>query len=103
MQVTPLCWASPTTYAGQPIPDSPAARDAAYVHALVHRCERWQRRGWVVSGLRMHMAGFSADLGDLGDLADLADPGAPDATWQVHAPKPPACLPGISHTCDMHG
>ena len=49
------------------------------------------------------MAGFSADLGDLGDLADLADPGAPDATWQVHAPKPPACLPGISHTCDMHG
>ncbi|EFJ48918.1 hypothetical protein VOLCADRAFT_117381 [Volvox carteri f. nagariensis] len=37
--VTPLCWGSPTPYGGPPVPGSPAAQDAAYVHALVHRAE----------------------------------------------------------------
>ncbi|KXZ47721.1 hypothetical protein GPECTOR_33g603 [Gonium pectorale] len=37
--VTPLCWGAPTAYAGRPIAGSPAAQDAAYVHALVHRAE----------------------------------------------------------------
>jgi len=37
--VTPLCWGAPTDYAGPPIPNSPAAQEAAYVHALVHRWE----------------------------------------------------------------
>ncbi len=34
--VTPLCWGSYTTYGGKPIAGSPSAKDAAYVHALVH-------------------------------------------------------------------
>ncbi|KIY99370.1 hypothetical protein MNEG_8592 [Monoraphidium neglectum] len=37
--VTPLCWGSWTAYGGAPIAGSPAARDAAYVHALIHRQE----------------------------------------------------------------
>jgi hypothetical protein len=37
--VTPLCWGSWTSYAGAPISGSPAAADAAYVHAIVHRQE----------------------------------------------------------------
>ncbi|GLC49681.1 hypothetical protein PLESTB_000275100 [Pleodorina starrii] len=37
--VTPLCWGAPTPYGGKPIPGSPAAQDASYVHALVHRAE----------------------------------------------------------------
>jgi hypothetical protein len=37
--VTPLCWGSWTAYAGQPIAGSPAAREAAHVHAIVHRQE----------------------------------------------------------------
>ncbi|GFH15505.1 uncharacterized protein HaLaN_11744 [Haematococcus lacustris] len=38
--VTPLSWGGRTEYGGEPIPKSPAAKEAAYVHALVHRC--WQ-------------------------------------------------------------
>jgi hypothetical protein len=34
--VTPLCWGSHTAYGGAPIAGSPSAKDAAYVHALVH-------------------------------------------------------------------
>ncbi|KAG2497302.1 hypothetical protein HYH03_004885 [Edaphochlamys debaryana] len=37
--VTPLCWGAPTPYAGPPIAGSPAAQDAAYVHAITHRAE----------------------------------------------------------------
>ncbi|GLI71328.1 hypothetical protein VaNZ11_016449 [Volvox africanus] len=37
--VTPLCWGAPTPYAGKPITGSPAAQDASYVHALLHRSE----------------------------------------------------------------
>eukprot|EP00798_Chlamydomonas_sp_ICE-L_P004084 gene4084-14184_t len=37
--VTPLCWGSPTNYGGKPVRGSAAAKDAAYVHALVHRSE----------------------------------------------------------------
>ncbi|PNH08206.1 hypothetical protein TSOC_005291 [Tetrabaena socialis] len=37
--VTPLCWGAATPYGGRPIAGSPAAADAAYVHALVHRAE----------------------------------------------------------------
>ncbi|GIL92563.1 hypothetical protein Vretimale_18978 [Volvox reticuliferus] len=37
--VTPLCWGAPTPYAGKPIVGSPAAQDASYVHALIHRSE----------------------------------------------------------------
>lgn len=35
--VTPLSWGSPTHYGGRPVAGSPAAQEAAYVHALVHR------------------------------------------------------------------
>ncbi|PNW74197.1 hypothetical protein CHLRE_13g589100v5 [Chlamydomonas reinhardtii] len=37
--VTPLCWGAATAYGGRPIEGSPAAHDAAYVHALIHRSE----------------------------------------------------------------
>jgi len=37
--VTPLSWGSRTMYAGAPVQDSPAAQEASYVHALVHRHE----------------------------------------------------------------
>ncbi len=37
--VTPLSWGAPTNYGGRPKTGSPAAQDAAYVHALVHRLE----------------------------------------------------------------
>ncbi|GIL62505.1 hypothetical protein Vafri_16718 [Volvox africanus] len=37
--ITPLCWGAPTPYAGKPITGSPAAQDASYVHALIHRSE----------------------------------------------------------------
>ena len=37
--ITPLSWGSWTSYAGAPKPKSPAAREAAYIHALVHRQE----------------------------------------------------------------
>ncbi|KAJ9516930.1 hypothetical protein QJQ45_027413 [Haematococcus lacustris] len=37
--VTPLSWGGRTEYGGEPIPKSPAAKEAAYVHALVHRWE----------------------------------------------------------------
>jgi hypothetical protein len=37
--VTPLSWGAWTPYAGAPKPGSPAAREAAYVHALIHRQE----------------------------------------------------------------
>ncbi|GFR52205.1 hypothetical protein Agub_g14745, partial [Astrephomene gubernaculifera] len=37
--VTPLSWGAPTPFAGPPLPGSPAAKDAAYTHALVHRSE----------------------------------------------------------------
>lgn len=35
--VTPMSWGSYTDYGGNPIPNSPAAKEAAYVHALIHR------------------------------------------------------------------
>jgi len=37
--VTPLSWPSPTPFSGPPIPNSPAAANATYAHALVHRME----------------------------------------------------------------
>jgi hypothetical protein len=37
--ITPLSWSSWTPYSGAPKPKSPAAREAAYIHALVHRQE----------------------------------------------------------------
>lgn len=37
--VTPLCWGSWTPYGGKPVANSPAAAEAAYVHAIVHRQE----------------------------------------------------------------
>ncbi|GAX75995.1 hypothetical protein CEUSTIGMA_g3438.t1 [Chlamydomonas eustigma] len=37
--VTPLSWGSRTNYAGPSVPGSAAAREAAYVHALIHRAE----------------------------------------------------------------
>uniref|UniRef100_A0A383W348 Uncharacterized protein n=1 Tax=Tetradesmus obliquus TaxID=3088 RepID=A0A383W348_TETOB len=37
--VTPLCWGSWTPYAGKPVASSPAAAEAAFVHALIHRQE----------------------------------------------------------------
>lgn len=48
--VTPLCWGAATAYGGRPIEGSPAAHDAAYVHALIHRSEvggdgPWSGRG----------------------------------------------------------
>lgn len=37
--VTPLSWGSATSYAGPPVANSPAASQAAYVHAMLHRQE----------------------------------------------------------------
>jgi len=37
--VTPLSWGAPTSYGGPPIRGSPAAKEAAYVHAITHRME----------------------------------------------------------------
>lgn len=36
---TPYSWGSPTPYSGRPVRGSPAAQEASYVHALVHRFE----------------------------------------------------------------
>lgn len=37
--VTPLSWPHATVFGGEPKPDGPAATEAAYVHALIHRLE----------------------------------------------------------------